>query len=55
MNVRRQQPKTTRTAIAACRVGLSCASFAAYFGHESQLGKLMPAVWILVGSDWRGG
>jgi hypothetical protein len=53
MNVRRQQPETTRTAIAACRSG----SFRAYLSHGSQSVERKP-MSILVGCDsvdWRGG
>jgi hypothetical protein len=51
MNLRRQKPETTRTAIAACRAG----SFCAYFGHGSQPVARKPEMAILVGSDPRRG
>jgi hypothetical protein len=51
MNVRRQNPETTQTAIAACRAGLFCA----YSRHLSQSVMRKLASSILVGSDWRGG
>jgi hypothetical protein len=46
MNVRRQNLETTRTAMAACRTGLSCA----YFGHGPQPVEHKPLSSILVGT-----
>jgi hypothetical protein len=55
MDVRRQLPETTRTAIAACRDGLFCASFQAYCVDGTHSVSRKPMSSILVGNQGRGG